>query len=397
MMEKSANEPGVDPAFLSASLKHLEDMDRYCRGAVCRHRALVRYFGQDYPASSCNACDLCLGDTEEVPDAATVAKKILSCVARVKEGFGINHVVSVLRGENNENVLKRGHDKLTTFGLLKGNAKPEVRDWIYQLIGQGVLIQVGDEYPLLRLNPSSWEVMKGQRSVRLVQLVRRKKGEKPGRSRAEAVSWEGVDQPLFDALRTLRRQLAVENQVPPYVIFSDTTLRELAQIRPSTLERMRSIYGVGDAKLRRFGEGFLTLLNEQCSRRALSRDVVVESKSLFSEAPKTVEPPRVTPRHVIAFDLFRQHNVIEDVMHQMNRSRGTVVDYLMEYIRSEKPASITTWVPDETYQRVAAASRQVGTERLKPIFLVLGESVDYDTIRLVVTHLQTHEKPDAAP
>jgi ATP-dependent DNA helicase RecQ len=387
MLEKSASDPGVDASFLPGALKHLEDMDRYCRGAVCRHRALVRYFGQDYPASSCNACDLCLGDTEDVPDAATVAKKILSCVARVKEGFGINHVVSVLRGENTENVRKRGHEKLTTFGLLKGHTKPDVRDWIYQLIGQGALLQVGSEYPLLRLNDASWEVMRGQRPVRLVQLVRRKKGEKPERSQAEEVSWEGVDQPLFEALRVLRRDLAAENQVPPYVIFSDATLRELAQVRPSTLDRMRPIYGVGDAKLRRFGDRFLAVINEQCGRRALTRDVPAASGPLFSEARKPAAPPKVTPRHVIAFDLFKQGCVVEDVMHQMNRSRGTILDYLAEYIRSERPASIATWIPDEVYQRVAAAVRQVGTERLKPIFLALGEKVDYDTIRLVVAHL----------
>src|SRR5947209_1655730 len=121
-----------DPEYVAASLKHLADMDRYARGAVCRHRALVQYFGQPYDAPSCNACDLCLGDTEEVPDALVVARKILSCVARVKEGFGIGHVVAVLRGENTENVRKRGHDKLTTFGLLRGHSKADLRDWVYQ-------------------------------------------------------------------------------------------------------------------------------------------------------------------------------------------------------------------------------------------------------------------------
>src|SRR5262249_23856301 len=210
VLEKSAAEPGVDPSVLPGALKHLEDMDRYCRGAVCRDKALVTYFGQPYEAPPCNRCDLCLGDTEEVPEATTVAQTILSCVARVKESFGINHVASVLRGENIENVRKRGHDQLTTFGLLKGESKPNVRDWIYQLLGQEVLLQVGEEYPLLKLNEASWEVMRGKRKVRLVQLRKREKGELPEKSKAEAISWEGVDQPLFDVLRTLRRELASE-------------------------------------------------------------------------------------------------------------------------------------------------------------------------------------------
>ncbi|HTU21323.1 MAG TPA: DNA helicase RecQ [Gemmataceae bacterium] len=272
MLAKSAQEAGNE-AHLPSVFKHLEDMDRYCRGAVCRHRALVRYFGQDHDGDNCNACDLCLGDTEGVPDALIVAQKILSCVARVKQNFGIGQVAAILRGENTDNVRKRGHDKLTTFGLLKGHSKADVRDWVYQLIGQGVLLQVGDEYPLLRLNDASWDVMRGQRQVRLVQLVRRKKGEKPEKARVETTSWEGVDRELFEALRRLRRDLARDRQVSPFIIFTDNTLRELARMRPSTLERMRLIAGVGDKRLRDFGALFLTVIADHCRTHGLSFDV----------------------------------------------------------------------------------------------------------------------------
>jgi ATP-dependent DNA helicase RecQ len=277
MLAKSAQEAGNE-AHLPGVFKHLDDMDRYCRGAVCRHRALVQYFGQAYEAEHCNACDLCLGDTEGVPDALVVAQKILSCVARVKQGFGIGHVTAILRGENNENVRKRGHDQLTTFGLLKGHGKADVRDWVYQMIGQGVLLQVGDEYPLLRLNEASWEVMRGQRQVRLVQLVRRKKGEKPEKSRVETTSWEGVDRELFEALRRLRRQLAADRQVSPFIVFTDNTLRELARVRPSTLDRMRLIPGVGDKRLRDFGALFLPVITDQCRTRGLALDVTAHGR-----------------------------------------------------------------------------------------------------------------------
>jgi ATP-dependent DNA helicase RecQ len=384
MLEKSAAEPGVDPSFLSVAMKHLEDLDRYCRGAVCRHKALVEYFGQSYEIESCGACDLCLGDAEEVPDALIVAQKILSCVARVKEGFGINHVVGVLRGENTENIRKRGHDKLSTYGLLKEHRKPDVRDWVYQLIGQGALVQAGDEYPLLRLNPASWEVMRGERKVRLVQPVRRKKGDRPEKSKADTVSWEGVDQELFESLRGLRREIAEKRALPPYVIFSDATLRELARMRPSSLERMRLVYGIGDAKLRDLGNRFLAAIDAHCRERRLTRD---QASSPF-KAPEPRKPlPRPNPVRELAFDLFRKGTVVEDVMHQTGRGRSTVLDYLAEYIREERPASIAIWVIEELYQRVAEAARRVGTERLKPIFFELGEKVSYDDIRLVVAHM----------
>src|SRR5262249_47363258 len=162
VLEKSAAEPGVDPSFLPNALQHLNDMDRYCRGATCRHRALVQYFGQRLENVQCSACDLCLGDTEEVPDAVVVAQKILSCVARVQERFGVGHVISVLRGENTEKIRKFHHDELTTFGLLQDCHKADVRDWIYQLIGQQVLVQQdlqlasGGTVPILCLNDASW-------------------------------------------------------------------------------------------------------------------------------------------------------------------------------------------------------------------------------------------------
>src|SRR5205807_6823791 len=182
------------------------------------------YFGQDYEAESCGACDLCLGDNEPVPDAVVVAQKILSCVARVQERFGIGHVIDVLRGADNEKVRKFHHEQLSTYGLLRETGKDDLRDWIYQLISQGVLRQhdlvlaSGDKVPLLGLSEASWEVMRGQRGVRLVQLVRRKKGEKAERSKADAASWEGVDRELFEALRGQRRQLAEEKNVQPYIV-----------------------------------------------------------------------------------------------------------------------------------------------------------------------------------
>jgi ATP-dependent DNA helicase RecQ len=384
VIEKSASEPGVDPSFLLAALRHLEDMSRYSRGAVCRHRALVQYFGQGYDAESCGACDLCLGDTQLVPDAVVVAQKILSCVARVKERFGIGHVVSILRGEDTEAVRRRGHDQLSTYGLLQEHSKADVRDWVYQLIGQGVLMQQGEEYPLLVLNEASWEVMRGQRTVRLVQPVRRKKGEKAEKAKVDAASWEGIDKDVFEALRGLRRQLAAEKQVPPYIIFPDNVLRNLARIRPSSLERMRLVSGIGDAKLRQFGEPFLEIITAHCRERVLTQDNATGPAAPV-EPPKP--PSRPNPVRDQALELFRQGAVVEDVMHQTNRGRSTVLDYLCDYIRQERPASIATWVSDETYQRVAAAARQVGTERLKPIFITLGEKVSYDDIRLVLAHL----------
>src|SRR5262245_2264901 len=381
IIEKSA-ESAEDRSFLPGVFKHLEDMDRYARGAVCRHKALVSYFGQEYTKPTCEACDLCLGDSELVPEADLVAQKILSCVARVRQSFGLTQVLDVLRGKSNERVKSRGHDKLTTYGLLKDHSDADVRDWIYQLIGQEVLVQTEDEYPKLRLNEASWEVMRGQRSVRLVRLVRRKKGEKPSKSQAAVESWEGVDQELFELLRGVRRQLATERQVPTYIILSDATLRELTRVRPSSPEAMRLVYGIGEAKLRDFGATFLGAIADYCARKGIERDV----KS--SPQPLREGPVRSTPRQLELNGLFRQGLSVEDVMRRTGLARSTVCEYLTGYVRQEKPASLEPWVGRETYLRVVEAARQVGVEQLKPIFVALGEKVPYDAIRLVVAITQ---------
>lgn len=388
IMEKSARESNAEPDFLTNSLRHLNDMDRYCQGAVCRHKALVNYFGQRYEVTNCAACDICLGDTEPVPEGMVIAQKILSCVARVQERFGVAHVVSVLRGENLEKIRSLGHDKLSTFGLLREHPKTILRDWVYQLVGQGALRQEGGEYPILKLNEASWEVMRKERVVRLLQPLRKVEGQKTNSSKADRVSWEGVDRDLFEELRLWRREVAELKAVPPYVIFSDATLRELARVRPSTVNKLRLIYGIGEVKVLDYGDVILQKVRNYCKDNGLDMDVAAppgdRREPSILPAAKTSPPSGF---RALAFDLFRDRAAIEDVIHQTQRSRSTIIDYLADFIARENIDDISPWIAEETYRKVAEAAKQVGTERLKPIFIALEEKVPYDEIRLVVAHL----------
>lgn len=267
LMERAARESQSEMSHLESSLQHLSEMWRYCRSPVCRHRALVNYFGQEYEKQSCAACDHCLGETVSVPGADIVAQKIISCVARIRGSYGIGYVVSVLRGEKIAKVKDRGHDQISTFGLLKEFNTSDIRDWIYQLIGHGVLAQTeiessfGKPMPVVRLNKSSMEVLRGQKSIRLMQPVGARKGAKTSAAPFSVEDgWDGVDRELFEELRLLRKEIANELGMPPYIVFHDATLREFARSRPSTLEAMRQIGGVGDAKLRNFGTRFRDLI-----------------------------------------------------------------------------------------------------------------------------------------
>jgi ATP-dependent DNA helicase RecQ len=235
----------------------LRDMERYAAATRCRHRTLVEYFGQAYERDACGACDWCLKELDPVSDSVTLAQKILSCVARVKQTWGMGHVTDVLVGRATDKVVAAGHDSLSTFGLLRVEPQAAVRGYIEQLVGGGLLVRDGDPYPVLRLTPSGAALMRGDGKCVLYREVAPPSSRKRGRSAMRDSFKAPVDSDLFDVLRNVRLRLARERGVPPYVIFHDTTLREMAERRPKTFDDLREIYGVGAKKAADFGDIFL--------------------------------------------------------------------------------------------------------------------------------------------
>ena len=235
----------------------LRDMERYAAGTRCRHRSLVEYFGQPYERTDCGACDWCLKELDAVADSRTLARKILSCVARVKQTWGTAHVTDVLTGKATEKVVAAGHHDLSTFGLLKEEPAAAIRGYIEQLIGDGLLAREGDPYPVLRLTGSGASLLRGEGDCTLYREVTPPSSRKKSRSSVRDSFAEPIDSELFDALREVRLRLARERGVPPYVIFHDTTLRDMVQRQPKTLEDLHDVYGVGVKKAADFGAAFL--------------------------------------------------------------------------------------------------------------------------------------------
>jgi ATP-dependent DNA helicase RecQ len=246
-----------------AAVTQLREMERYAQSLSCRHRALVEHFGQRLEGEDCGACDWCLRELERVDDALILAQKIGSCVARVRQRWGIAHVTAVLEGKRTPQVQAQGHETLSTFGLLKDMPAAEIRAYIEQLVSLGHLARTPGEYPVLQLTPRGLAMLKGQLPPEGLVLCRQPRTGGKGRgrsapiSRAEHDSWDGVDRTLFDRLRALRLEIARERGVPPYVVFHDSTLREMARLRPQTLSRLLEVPGVGARKAETFGERFL--------------------------------------------------------------------------------------------------------------------------------------------
>ncbi|MDZ4341393.1 MAG: RQC domain-containing protein, partial [Candidatus Binatia bacterium] len=267
LIEKSARD-AKDPAEVIAAARGLLDhMRRFCTGVHCRHRRLSEYFGQRYSKPNCGACDFCLNEVEGLADATVTAQKILSCVTRVGEHFGAAHIVDVLLGADTERVRRWGHEKLTTYALMKGANRKALTNMVYQLLDQDLLERSNDEFPVLRLNEASWEVLRGQRAVRLLQPKK-----KVAKTRFDEQSWEEVDPGLFESLRILRREIARERSVPAYVLLSDATLRDMARLRPGSPAALLRVRGVGERKLADFGQRFLEVIASYCYDNRLPLD-----------------------------------------------------------------------------------------------------------------------------
>ncbi len=240
----------------------MRHMWRYAARVSCRHRALAEYFGQEHPGS-CGACDVCLGELEPVPEATVLAQKILSCVVRTGQRWGASHVADVLRGASTEKIRRNGHDALSTHGLLEGMPVSEIRSHVDQLVDLGLLEQDSGRFPVLRVTEAGWELLRGGRRCELWrQPAPPRRGKAARRPRRDDASWEGVDTELFDRLRRVRARIAAKRGVPPYVVFHDRTLREMASLKPTTPDRLLEVHGVGERKAAEFGPRFLEAIRE---------------------------------------------------------------------------------------------------------------------------------------
>ncbi len=251
---------------LTASAQALvRGMERYASGTGCRHKALLEYFGEPYDRGPCGACDWCLKELDPVADAAILAQKILSCVARVKQAWGIAHVTDILAGRATDKVVEAGHAALSTFALLRDEPPSAIRGYIEQLVEGGFLIREGDRYPVLRIAATGAALMRGQATCALYRQIQPARTHGRRKGREESVRGDGD---LFEVLREVRRQLARDRGVPPYVIFHDTTLRDLVERRPATLAELYEVYGVGAKKAADFGQAFIDAIGAFLRRSA---------------------------------------------------------------------------------------------------------------------------------
>lgn len=248
-------ERGQDPGQRRIEGHKLQAMIALAESLTCRRRVLLGYFGETLE-SDCGNCDICLNPPQTF-DATVAARKALSCVYRVGERFGLRHVVEVLRGADTERIRRLGHDRLSTYGIGAETGEAEWTSIVRQLIHRGLLEQDVANYSVLRLTPKARPVLRGEQEVKLARPRIRTARKTRDRRAGAAAELAPEDGGLFEALRALRKRLADQQGVPPYVVFGDATLIEMSRLKPSTPAELLEVTGVGQVKLERYGADFL--------------------------------------------------------------------------------------------------------------------------------------------
>lgn len=352
-------------------LQRLQSLVNWAETPMCRRRPLLAYFGESYAADNCGMCDNCVRPATAQVDVTEAAQKFLSCVVRTGQKFGGGHVINVLRGSRAQAVLKWEHDKLSTHGVGQAHSEQEWKHLLQQFLQQGLLTHEL-AHGTLSVSDKGWVVLRGGEPVFGTLLT-----PAPSTADVAPVTYEVA---LFAQLHKERKALADAANVPPYMIFADRTLQELATYLPHSAESLATIHGIGRAKIERYGERVLALIRAYC------RDYELQERA------KTARPaPRLSiakARSDEVGELFTEGRTLEAIAQQFAVKRQTVIANLTKYAEAGHPVDATRLLNESTLssaQQTAAlnAFAELGDQYLKPIFDALGQTVDYEELHLL--------------
>ena len=373
-----------DEAERANAREKLAQIVEFCQLQACRRKHILRYFGETWNEENCGGCDFCLMPREEF-DATVIAQKIMSAVIRTGERFGINHVCAVLRGGNTKGIRQWGHSNLSVYGIARDVPSAEIKEVFGLLVAEGLLYRNSSGLPTFGVTDSGRSFLTNRETLTLARPKREE--EKAFTARRAVLNY---DQGLFDELRRLRTRLASERKVPPYVIFGDVTLREMAFYIPQSRESLARIKGVGAAKLEQFAESFLTLIQDHARARNL------EEREFPSRRNKRRETKdRVGSTHDQTKQLLQQGMTIAQIAQRRGLARSTIEGHLKRLIRGGEQIDLRPLMPPtKRFERIRKAFEQSGGTLLSPVKEILGDEYSYAEIRLVWMYLsQTVDNP----
>ena len=394
--QKNENEQRTANIQLNALLQ-------YAEADICRRIPLLEYFGEKYKTEKCNMCDNCLAGDQDMVDITISAQKFLSCVKRTGEIFGASHIIDVLRGSQSKKVLKFGHDKLSTYKIGKEHSKQQWQNLSRQFLHKKLMIQ-DMEFGGLKLSPAAWDVFKNKLTVmgRLLPVHSSEKEDKeqnyPNHDKEQNIP--DHDKELFEIFRAKRKELADEANVPPYVIFSDRSLIEMAAYFPHTKETLLYIHGVGEVKAKKYGTIFLSIIKEYCQNNQIKECI----KPTPTNRPQTygqstgqltgqstgqlINRPLLKKKYHFVSEEYNSGSSLKSLVDKYNVKRQTILTHLFKYIqegnsiRSDELLTASE-LSDEQKEKVLEAFKDLGTEMLRPVFDLFNQEISYDELHLL--------------
>ncbi len=366
--------------------EQLQQVVAYCEGLVCRRKVLLAYFGESFGSSNCGNCDVCVREVE-VEERTIDAQKFLSCVARTRERFGMRHIIDVLRGANTQKIRSFEHDQLSTYGIGRDLSVEEWQHIGRSLLQQGLLSELQDGYPILRLNALSKEVLRRQREVEIPVFAGKKQAQVPQEKEKQQSVLPAMDKEtagLFHHLRLLRKEVADTLGVAPYIVFSDASLHAMATQRPQNERHFAQLPGVGRRKLEAYFAAFTQAIRDYCTQHQLEMERVppeVEQPQRASNAQSAPISAGPSTRQV-TFTMFEEGRSIEEIARERNLKTSTIASHLAELIEAGEPIDVDRLLAPDRYQAIVAAIEQVEENTLKPVKELLGDSYSYEDIRI---------------
>jgi len=388
-VDPHTNEPlEAEQRIAQQQLRQVVD---YAEGTACRRTILLRYFGENFHGN-CGNCDNCL-TPKPMEDWTVETQKFLSCIARAKERFGSGHIIDVLRGSLNKKVLQHGHENLSTHGIGKDRSLDEWRQLARSLVHQGLLTQTTDGYGILKLNDRSWEVMRNQRNVLLP--IERDKAPSLVADQAD-VSERSVDVDiLLERLRLLRKNLADEQAVPPYVIFSNATLTQMSEQQPTTHKDFAKLSGVGTKKLEQYADSFIAIIIEHHQKYPPVAQTIEQSQSTKANQQSVNSKSKLsktsTQRETLA--MYETGLNVDEIASDRNLKVATIWTHLVQLVESGYAINCDRLVTPERQTIIYEALEAISGDSLRNLFDHLREEYTYDEIKIIRSIWQNEKEP----
>lgn len=352
----------------SVEYKKLNDIIDYCNTDMCLRKYILEYFGELPLFDNCHNCGNCLSEVEKA-DITVDAMKILSCIKRLKEKYGSGVVTDVLKGSNTYKNQMLGFDKLSTFGIMSEYSKNTIKDLIYFLITEGYIETFGDKYPVLRLTPNASKVLFEGEKVTIKRKIEKF---------IEAQVDEVYDAKLFEILKALRKRISEETHVPPFIVFSDTSLKQMATYFPTSEDQMLKISGVGYSKFDKYGNRFLETIKPYVSENNITpKEIPIETPKKKSSVESS---PKVNTAE-ISYNLFKQGKSIKEIAEERGFVTTTIETHLLKYFENGENIDLSKYIHSNYEQDIYNAIDTYGAEKLRVLKDALPEGVSYFDIK----------------